>query len=399
MTATPLPRQTAARTTEVTEADLRHLTRLRWAVRAVLALGVAASIAANVLHARPNLISQVIAAWPPLALLLTVELISRVPADRRGLAAARLIAAAVIAGIAAWVSYWHMVGVAARYGETDAAASYLLPISVDGLVVVASISLVEIAGRIRTPSFRPVDGRQNATAPTETPSPPAEPPSLEAPAPASEQVGATRLAGGYDASPPPRPEAANRGDEDKQLATEIAADASTGSRGTEEVAPEPGLVDARDHDDAHHFRTGDEASAPGDTTPFRGTDLSHLDADRPGANWSRTTGYPATPIENSDERDLVNPPADAEDAEPDTIEDQGQDPEPDPGDGRSGPVVPSDTAGAVAYWYRHDPSLHPADIATRIGRSERTVRRYWPPVQRTANGHDISRSTEQVGAS
>ncbi|MDG4803169.1 hypothetical protein O7618_21900 [Micromonospora sp. WMMD980] len=102
MTATPLPRHTSARTPEITEADLRHLTRLRWAVRAVLALGVAASIAANVLHARPNLISQVIAAWPPLALLLTVELISRVPADRRGLAAARLIAAAVIAGIAAW---------------------------------------------------------------------------------------------------------------------------------------------------------------------------------------------------------------------------------------------------------------------------------------------------------
>jgi hypothetical protein len=75
-------------------------------------LGVAASIAANVLHAHPNLISQLIAAWPPLALMLTVELISRVPADQRWLAAVRLIVAFIIAGIAAWVSYWHMVGVA-----------------------------------------------------------------------------------------------------------------------------------------------------------------------------------------------------------------------------------------------------------------------------------------------
>ncbi|MFD0520624.1 hypothetical protein [Paractinoplanes durhamensis] len=99
---------------------LQHLRRVRWAVRATLLLGVAASVVANVLHALDNPISQAIAAWPPLALLLTVELISRVPVHRRWLAAARLIATATIAGIAAWVSYWHMAGVAARYGETGA---------------------------------------------------------------------------------------------------------------------------------------------------------------------------------------------------------------------------------------------------------------------------------------
>src|SRR5690606_9091809 len=101
-------------------AAVTNLRRVRWAVRAVLALGVAASVTANVLHAQPNPISQTIAAWPPVALLLTVELISRVPVHRRGLAAVRLAATALIAGIAAWVSYWHMVGVAARYGETGA---------------------------------------------------------------------------------------------------------------------------------------------------------------------------------------------------------------------------------------------------------------------------------------
>src|SRR5690606_6491923 len=92
---------------------VRRLVRVRWAVRAVLALGVAASVTANVLHAQPNPISQTIAAWPPVALLLTVELISRVPVHRRALAAVRLAATTLIAGIAAWVSYWHMVGVAA----------------------------------------------------------------------------------------------------------------------------------------------------------------------------------------------------------------------------------------------------------------------------------------------
>lgn len=132
----------------MTPAQLR---RIRWAVRAVLALGVLASVSANVLHADPNPISQVIAAWPPLALLVTIELVSRVPVHRRALAVLRVVATATIAGIAAWVSYWHMTSVAARYGEGSVSA-HLLPLSVDGLVLVASVSLVELAGRIRATS-------------------------------------------------------------------------------------------------------------------------------------------------------------------------------------------------------------------------------------------------------
>src|SRR5262249_38654644 len=128
---------------------LPQLMRIRWAVRATLFLGMAASIAANVLHARHNPISQVISAWPPLALLLTVELVSRIPMHRPLLAVIRVLATTVIASIAAWVSYWHMRDVTFHYGES-ASSSYLLPVSVDGLIVVASVSLVEIAGRIRT---------------------------------------------------------------------------------------------------------------------------------------------------------------------------------------------------------------------------------------------------------
>ncbi|SNT30172.1 Protein of unknown function [Asanoa hainanensis] len=139
----------------------RHLVRVRWGVRGALALGVAASVAANMLHADPNPISQAISAWPPLALLLTVELISRVPVHRRSLAVVRLSATALIAGIAAWVSYTHMVAVAARYGE-HGLASHLIPLSVDGVVVVASVCLVELAGRMR-PDAAPVDA---APAPT-----------------------------------------------------------------------------------------------------------------------------------------------------------------------------------------------------------------------------------------
>jgi hypothetical protein len=126
-----------------------RLRRIRWAVRLALTIGVAASVTANVLHAAHNPVSQGIAAWPPLALLLTVELVARVPVHARRLAIVRVLATSVIAGIAAWVSYWHMAALAARYGETPTTA-YLLPISVDGLIVVASICLVELAHSINT---------------------------------------------------------------------------------------------------------------------------------------------------------------------------------------------------------------------------------------------------------
>ena len=94
-----------------------------------------------------------------MALLLNVELVSRVPVHRWCLVATRVLATVIICGIAAWVSYWHMTGVATRYGETGA-SPYLLPVSVDGLMV-ASISLVELAGRIR-------DAETDPTRPTPT---------------------------------------------------------------------------------------------------------------------------------------------------------------------------------------------------------------------------------------
>ena len=72
--------------------SLDSLRRVRVGVSLVLSLGVAASIVANVLHAQPTLVGRAIAAWPPLALLLTVELISRVPVHSRRLSALRLSA-------------------------------------------------------------------------------------------------------------------------------------------------------------------------------------------------------------------------------------------------------------------------------------------------------------------
>ncbi|SCG38154.1 DUF2637 domain-containing protein [Micromonospora coxensis] len=269
-------------------AQGKHLRRLRWAVRATLALGVAASVAANVLHAHPNPISQIIAAWPPLALMLTVELISRVPHHRRLLGAIRITAAATIAIIAAWVSYWHLVGVASRYGENDNGAAYLLPISVDGLVIVASVSLVEITARIRA-------APTTSVAPT---------------APAAF-----------------RPTAA-----------------SPARRRPSAAVPVPGPSAVRGKHSA--------------LTSGKGTG----------------SGAGMTPKAQN----LGPPPADT-----DSDEQAGRQ------DDTQAQNVPTTTAAAVAYWRQRDPALHPAEVAARIGKSERTVRRHWPPrtTTRRTSGH------------
>lgn len=298
-----------------TDVAVVHLKRLRWAVRATLTLGVAASVAANVLHARPNPISQIIAAWPPLALLLTVELISRVPHHRRSLGIIRIAATSVIAAIATWVSYWHLVGVAARYGEAGAGAAYLLPISVDGLVIVASVSLVELTARIRA----------------EQPERHPQPPVAATPSPAP----ATRM-----------PHAASAGRRDER-----PADASSGARASADPVPCPDPPQRRPQ---HH--AGD-----GERRPRR-----HLvDAAKPRVQQPPVASTPANgePAVNGDQ------------------------------------LVPSETAAAVAHWHRREPHLHPAEIAARIGRSERTVRRYWPPRPQTppaANANHTSDLTERA---
>jgi hypothetical protein len=52
------------------------------------------------------------------------------------------LSAAVVAGIAAWSSYQHMVHVALGVGERPDVA-YVLPLSVDGMLVVASVAMVD----------------------------------------------------------------------------------------------------------------------------------------------------------------------------------------------------------------------------------------------------------------
>ena len=113
-------------------------------------LGAGASIAANVAHAAErnaegtDIGAMLFAAWAPVALLLVAEMMVRGQRPRGLLSAVEWIGAFLVALAAAVVSYGHMRGLLLQYGESELVA-VLLPLSVDGLVVVASVALA--AGR------------------------------------------------------------------------------------------------------------------------------------------------------------------------------------------------------------------------------------------------------------
>ena len=57
---------------------------------------------------------------------------------------ATVLAVVAVAGVAAYVSYWHAVAVVTRLGE-HAAIGHLYPVAIDGIIVAASMVLLDAA--------------------------------------------------------------------------------------------------------------------------------------------------------------------------------------------------------------------------------------------------------------
>jgi hypothetical protein len=123
-----------------------------WA-RAGFALGVVTSIAANVGHtymgSDPPPGALAFSAFWPVALLIALEVISRVQwPPGAWWSISRYGGLTTVALIAALVSYRHMSGLLGYYGE-DALTATLGPLAVDGLMVVCSTALLAIADRLK----------------------------------------------------------------------------------------------------------------------------------------------------------------------------------------------------------------------------------------------------------
>jgi hypothetical protein len=125
--------------------------KLRWAARIIMGIGFAASITGNALHAEFNPISIGISVAAPIILFLTFEMVSRVPITteaRWWRKLPRPVATVAIASMAAVLSFRDQYDMIYRYNGQDRAAAILLPLCVDGLLVVASVTVYELTTRI-----------------------------------------------------------------------------------------------------------------------------------------------------------------------------------------------------------------------------------------------------------
>lgn len=158
--ARPTAVRTAAAETTVAGFTPEQVLHLQRGTRAVLALGILASVGANVLHSITQPEAAAYPGWKlwtgaafsalaPLVLFACIELVSRIPVHSRALGALRLVITFLVGGFAGWVSYWHMESVAEMLGE-DGTAKYFYPLIIDGMMLVATISLIEVGRLART---------------------------------------------------------------------------------------------------------------------------------------------------------------------------------------------------------------------------------------------------------
>jgi len=139
--------------TRKTDQRTRDLTTGAKLCKTGLVGGILASEAANIAAAEPTPGGWLIAMIAPAALLLCTEVLIRVPGRRDATSIISTGVTIAIAGIAAWVSYWHMAEVAARFGES-ATAAHLIPFLVDGAILVTTLKLRQAHDMIAHPTAR-----------------------------------------------------------------------------------------------------------------------------------------------------------------------------------------------------------------------------------------------------
>jgi hypothetical protein len=129
---------------------IQKLGRLRWACRAIVLGSTLVSIWANSLQAQSNPASIFISLLPPAFVLGGFELVSRIPIHHEGSWLIKVTRPAATAGItlgSAWLSYFHQREAFGKYTD-DMTTVRVLPLLIDGLMVVAAVSLIELNAQV-----------------------------------------------------------------------------------------------------------------------------------------------------------------------------------------------------------------------------------------------------------
>jgi hypothetical protein len=139
---------------EQLQEKLKHLKWLLWANRSMIVFGYLVSVTFNVLHADWNIFSVVIAVVSPTLLIFAFEIGSRIPIPpspgwlRGIMIGVRIAATLLIAGITAWISYFHQRDSFLRWGG-DVTQAMWLPIAIDLFMIVGSAGVMEVTSQKR----------------------------------------------------------------------------------------------------------------------------------------------------------------------------------------------------------------------------------------------------------
>lgn len=118
---------------------MRKARTIRHTASAAFYIGAVASLAANVAASQHTFVGVATGLWSPLALLLSLELLERVPAKGKA-GVVRKVAVVFLAAIAAWTSYWHLVHIF-EDADLDVVSVYLMPLTVDVLMAIGRASM------------------------------------------------------------------------------------------------------------------------------------------------------------------------------------------------------------------------------------------------------------------
>lgn len=127
--------------------------------RVTFGAGLVLSIAANVAVSKHTAFGIVTAVWAPVALLLALGMLENGSISGRW----AKIAVGVLAAVAAWASYWHLVEFFTA-GGADFITAHALPATVDVLMGLASTALKHKAATVRR-TARKAPAKRAATSP------------------------------------------------------------------------------------------------------------------------------------------------------------------------------------------------------------------------------------------
>lgn len=166
----------------IQEKKLSLLLKLKKLCAGAVIFGFVTSAGGNVLHAVETsigrvwgevAISIVLAILIPMIFGIMFEIASRVFFRKEAALVMKLIAfagAAGISGITAWNSYFHQRDAFSHFG--DETQAFLLPLAIDGLMIIGSVYLIELGFQVRDLEAWIAAGGNVRKIRDETPTPP-----------------------------------------------------------------------------------------------------------------------------------------------------------------------------------------------------------------------------------